>query len=57
MHAFFLLHVFDSKLKKKHNNVIEEVKGKSITDLFLYSEKIIDDENKEILIVELKSQK
>jgi hypothetical protein len=43
--------------KKKYDNVIEEIKGrsKSITDLFLYSEKIINDDNKEILIVELKS--
>ncbi|MET2983816.1 ATP-binding protein [Aureibaculum conchae] len=43
--------------KKKNDNVIESVKGKSksITDLFLYSEKIIDEDKKEVLIVELKA--
>ncbi|MFC2118333.1 ATP-binding protein [Bacteroidota bacterium] len=43
--------------KKKNDNVIDEITGKSksITDLFLYSEKIIDDDNKEILVVELKA--
>ena len=43
--------------KRKYDNVIDEVKGKykSITDLFLYSEKIKDEDEKEILIVELKA--
>ncbi len=42
---------------KKNDNVIDGIKGKSksITDLFLYSEKIIDEDKKEVLIVELKA--
>lgn len=46
-----------TKPTKKDDNLIDTVKGKSksITDLFLYSEKIIDDDEKEILVVELKA--
>ena len=45
---------------KKEDNINEELKEKkirSITDLFLYSEKIIDADKREILIVELKAPK
>jgi hypothetical protein len=44
--------------KDKENWIeIKEKKIKSITDLFLYSEKIIDEETREILVVELKAPK
>ena len=44
---------------KDKENLIElsEKKLKSITDLFLYSEKILDEDSREILIVELKAPK
>lgn len=44
---------------KDKENIIDlpEKKLKSITDLFLYSEKIVDEENREVLIVELKAPK
>ncbi len=45
---------------KKEDNINEELKDKkirSITDLFLYSEKIIDADKREVLIVELKAPK
>jgi hypothetical protein len=44
-----------SKHDDNHENL--EAKLKSITDLFLYSEKIVDEEKREILIVELKAPK
>ncbi|MBK9417490.1 MAG: hypothetical protein IPN62_09405 [Flavobacteriales bacterium] len=42
--------------KKKDENLIEDVKGasKSITDLFMYSERIIDAHQREVMVVELK---
>lgn len=47
------------KLSKNDDNVVEvkEKQIKSITDLFLYSEKIIDIHKREVLIVELKAPK
>jgi len=43
---------------KKDNNITEVDKSiKSITDLFLYSEKILDVKKREVLIVELKAPK
>jgi len=49
--------VLVTKISKKNDNLIEGIKGKSksITDLFMYSEKIIDDDEKEVLVVELKA--
>ncbi len=43
--------------KKKDENLIEDVKGasKSITDLFMYSERIIDAHQREVMVVELKA--
>ncbi|WGQ09740.1 ATP-binding protein [Pedobacter gandavensis] len=51
--------IFTYKPDKKEDNISEEVKGtaKSITDLFLYSEKPIDGVKREILVVELKAPK
>jgi hypothetical protein len=45
--------------KRKYDNYINETtpKIKSITDLFVYSEKIIDEEKREVLVVELKAPK
>jgi hypothetical protein len=44
------------KASKKENNINEtESSIKSITDLFLYSEKIIDQNKREVLVVELKA--
>lgn len=47
------------KVSKDDDNIVEisDAKIKSITDLFLYSEKIIDENKREILIVELKAPK
>ncbi|MCG8573364.1 MAG: ATP-binding protein [Flavobacteriales bacterium] len=47
------------KPSKEDDNIVElsEKKIKSITDLFLYSEKIIDADKREVLIVELKAPK
>jgi len=47
------------KPNKQEDNINTEVKGnaKSITDLFLYSEKPIDGVRREILVVELKAPK
>lgn len=47
------------KASKKDDNINEKIdKGtKSITDLFMYSEKIIDCNKREVLVVELKAPK
>ena len=46
------------KASKKDNNISDVDKPiKSITDLFMYSEKIIDLKHREVLIVELKAPK
>lgn len=46
------------KASKKDDNISEVDKSiKSITDLFMYSEKIIDIKHREVLIVELKAPK
>ena len=46
------------KASKKDDNISEVEKSiKSITDLFMYSEKIIDPKHREVLIVELKAPK
>lgn len=47
------------KASKKDDNIstVKEKSVKSITDLFLYSEKIIDVQKREVLIVELKAPK
>lgn len=47
------------RASKEDDNINEKVNGKikSITDLFLYSEKIIDDKKREVLVVELKAPK
>ena len=48
------------KASKKDDNINERVKEKSIrsiTDLFMYSEKILDMDKREVLIVELKAPK
>lgn len=48
------------KPSKKDDNINEAIKGsakKNITDLFLYSERILDEEKREVLIVELKAPK
>lgn len=48
------------KASKKDDNINEAVKGsakKNITDLFMYSERILDEEKREVLIVELKAPK
>jgi len=43
---------------KKENNIADVEKSiKSITDLFLYSEKILDIKRREVLVVELKAPK
>lgn len=50
----------DYKASKKDDNINEAVKGsakKNITDLFMYSERILDEEKREVLIVELKAPK
>jgi len=51
--------VLQYKPSKYDNNVVElkEKSIKSITDLFFYSEKILDFKKREVLIVELKSPK
>lgn len=49
--------VFSPSKEKDNVTDLSERKLKSITDLFLYTEKIIDEENREILIVELKAPK
>jgi hypothetical protein len=48
---------FEYSLSRKDDNIDEEIKGKSksITDLFFYNEKILDNDKREIMIVELKS--
>ncbi len=50
---------FDYKLSKKDDNYDWDVAPniKSITDLFFYREKIIDEEKREVLVVELKAPK
>lgn len=47
------------KASKQDDNINEKIEGKikSITDLFLYSERIIDDKKREVLVVELKAPK
>lgn len=46
------------KPSKKDNNIAEVEKPiKSITDLFMYNEKIIDPKHREVLVVELKAPK
>lgn len=48
------------KASKKDDNINEAVTGsakKNITDLFMYSERILDEERREVLIVELKAPK
>lgn len=48
------------KASKKDDNINEAVKGsakKNITDLFMYSERILDEEKREVLVVELKAPK
>lgn len=44
---------------KTYDNLVENISPqiKSITDLFLYSEKIIDEEKREVLVIELKAPK
>lgn len=51
--------VLSYKPSKEDDNIIEyeDKKIKSITDLFLYNERIIDSERREVLIVELKAPK
>jgi hypothetical protein len=50
--------VMPYKASKKDDNIIEVNKSiRSITDLFLYTEKIIDPKYREVLIVELKAPK
>ncbi|HYG15584.1 MAG TPA: ATP-binding protein [Bacteroidia bacterium] len=48
---------FSPSKDKDNINDLSDKKLKSITDLFLYSEKILDEETREILIVELKAPK
>lgn len=50
---------FEYEVTKKDENLDIEVKGKvkNITDLFFYNEKILDNNRREIMIVELKSPK
>lgn len=46
------------KPSKKDDNINEAITGsakKNITDLFMYSERILDEEKREVLIVELKA--
>lgn len=44
------------KISKKDDNVADVEKSiKSITDLFMYNEKIIDEKHREVLVVELKA--
>jgi len=44
--------------KEKDNFIdLQDKKLKSITDLFMYSERILDEESREVLIVELKAPK
>lgn len=46
------------KISKKDDNVADVEKSiKSITDLFMYNEKIIDEKHREVLVVELKAPK
>lgn len=46
------------KASKKDDNVVDVEKPiKSITDLFMYNEKIIDPKHREVLVVELKAPK
>lgn len=46
------------KASKKDDNIAEIEKSiKSITDLFMYSEKILDAKHREVLVVELKAPK
>ena len=47
------------KASKDDDNIsdVSEKKIKSITDLFLYSEKVIDENKREVLVVELKAPK
>lgn len=47
------------KPSKKDDNIIEglDKSEKSITDLFMYSERIIDSNSREVLVVELKAPK
>lgn len=46
------------KASRKDDNINDAVKGsakKNITDLFMYSERILDEEKREVLVVELKA--
>ena len=46
------------KASKKDDNINENITGsakKNITDLFMYSERILDEEKREVMIVELKA--
>ena len=46
------------KISKRDDNVVDVEKSiKSITDLFMYNEKIIDEKHREVLVVELKAPK
>ncbi len=45
----------DYKPTAKDDNLIPEKKSKNITDLFFFSQKIIDENTKEVLVVELKA--
>lgn len=49
--------VYKPSEKLGNINPLTDSRTKSITDLFLYSEKIIDENKKEVLIVELKAPK
>ncbi|HEY4208574.1 MAG TPA: ATP-binding protein [Puia sp.] len=47
---------FDYTPAEKDDNLIPDVKGlDNITDLFFFNEKVLDNEDKEIMVVELKS--
>jgi hypothetical protein len=48
---------YKSSKADENINEIKEKSVKSITDLFLYSEKILDQQKREVLIVELKAPK
>jgi hypothetical protein len=51
--------ILQYKPSKTDNNICEKTEKhlRSITDLFMYSEKILDDKKREVLIVELKAPK
>lgn len=49
--------IYKKSTSDDNTNTDISAKIKSITDLFLYSEKIIDEEKREVLVVELKAPK